>query len=305
MKIVWLNSSDYANFSYNQSESLKSVGVNSESYTLTKHEFGYKNQSILVTKEQMIQKIKIADIVVIAHSHTAFIEMCRPYNKRLIVYHTGSPYRMNPAGMNAVFNPIVYLTLTDQCEFLELGAKNIYYNAAAINVASYNKFGHQIKLPYKVAHYPSNAETKGTSKIHEMLNKISSECKFHFTCSTEKVDHETQLKRMDDCDIYIELFKLELRGKPYGCFGVTAFEAAAAGKIVITNNIFEKVYENAYGECALIIANDEPTFIQNLEMLLKLPNECISRRQTETYNWLIKNHSYEANGKRLKQLLNI
>lgn len=307
MKVVLLSYDDYANLAFDQAESLKSIGIDAESFKLIPHPFAYDKQSQVITREQMIREAEAAQTIVVMHSDLTISGMVKEMTKKNIaVYHTGSAYRGNPKVYNDEFNPYTFVTLTDQCEFMKLGAKNIEYNAAAIDVKSKLKFGHQVKRPYSFAHYPSNPEVKGTEEIKKMMLEagINPEKAF-FKCSSERVSHSEQLKRMDDCDIYIELFKPELRGKPYGCYGVTAFEAAAAGKIVITNNIHEEVYENAYGECALQIANTKEKFIQTVKNLSELEDHMISALQTETYRWILRNHSYEANGIKMKNLLEI
>lgn len=306
MKVVLLSYDDYANLAYDQAESLKSIGVDAESFKLIAHPFAYEKQSQVITIEQMLKEAMQAQTIVVMHSDLTIFRMVKGLGKKIAVYHTGSSYRANPKMYNNECNPHVFITLTDQCEFMELGAKNIEYNAAAIDVKSKLKFGHQIDRPYLFAHYPSNPEVKGTEEIKKMMLQAKiDEHKALFKCSSERVSHNDQLKRMDECDIYIELFKPELRGKPYGCYGVTAFEAAAAGKIVITNNIHEEVYEKAYGECALQIANTPEKFIQTVQQLAELDNNMISALQTETYKWILRNHSYEANGIRLKNLLEL
>ena len=307
MSVVFLSYDDYANLAYDQAESMKRIGIEAESYKLVPHVFNYEKQSAVVTDAEMTEISRRADVIVIMHTNMKVANMVRNMRGKKVVYHTGSEYRARPEYFNAEFNQFVDLTLTDQCEFMALGADNIVYNAATIDVSSAPKFGHQVKRPYKIAHYPSNPEVKGTSEIKEMMKMVglSNLSDSIFTCSDQRVSHSQQLVRMDQCDIYVELFKPELRGKPYGCFGVTAFEAAAAGKIVVTNNIHEKVYEDAYGECMLQIANTKEKFVELMNIIVGMESDAISAYQTKTYNWIKNNHSYEANGLRLKKLFEI
>ena len=109
--------------------------------------------------------------------------------------------------------------------------------------------------------------------------------------------HEENLKRIAECHIYVELFKPELNGKPYGCFGVTAFEATALGCVVLTNNLHESIYTNIYKNQPFCIANDKSTF----QRFIKLFKSCteILDVSTNFYN----NHSIESTGKRILSLI--
>ncbi len=304
MKVLNISFDDYANYSYDNCQALRSVGIDAHSIKRLSHPFGYENESqVIKDKKQILKLIDQYDVIQLMHSYSEFLRYCMQLKKKTFVYHTGSNYRANPEIHNKIFNSYVAGTFTDQCEFVGLGAKNLVYMPTAIDVSKYPKFGHEIKSPYIVAHYPSNPQVKGTVEIIQMMKESGLDSRCNFQCSAEKVPHKKQHARVDKCDIYVELFKPILNGKPYGCYGVSAFEAAAAGKIVITQNIHEKVYEDAFGECEFIIANDRETFINKMDMLLKLPPDRISRKQTETYFWLVNNHSYEATGKRLVELL--
>lgn len=304
MRVINVSFDDYANFSYDNAMALKSVGVDANSYKIVKHPFGYKNESDVVSRQRMRLIIKQADLVQIFHSANVFIQDCLDAKKPFVVYHTGTSYRSNPEGMNHLFNRTALFSLTDQCEFINLGAKNLHYIAGAIDAVKYPKFNHQIKTPFKIAHYPSNAEVKGTDKIIEMMLKVKS-TNFVFDWSKERVTHAEQFKRMGACDVYIELFNKKLNGKPYGCYGITAFEAAAMGKVVITQNINPKVYEDVYGRTQLLYCNTEKEFIKQIEILGDMSMEQISTLQTYTYNWVLEKHSYQATGNYLKKLFSL
>lgn len=301
MKVLNIAYDDYANFSFDNANAMKSVGIDAHSIKMVPHLFGYTNQSDVVTTSKMIEEIQKADIIQVMHSFTHGLELAlKCGKKRIMVYHTGTPYRNNKVGMNDAFNKHVEISFTDQTEFIGTGMKNEQYIATAIDVNKYPYHGVFPEQPFKFAHYPSNFDVKGSQKIIDMMSELTT-----LYCSAEKVSHEIQLERMEACDIYIELFKPTLNGKPYGCFGVTAFEAAAMGKIVITNNIREQVYRDAYGECPFIIANDEEGFKNAVLTLMAQSPQSIEMHQYKTRAWLIKNHSYQATGNRLKQLLHL
>lgn len=302
-KVVNVCLDDYANYSHDNARSLQSVGIDCQSFKVQRHPFGYTSQCKVVPRHIILQEIKKADIVQLMHTDNHYLADCINLKKKFVVYHTGSRYRENSENFNSFFDPHVFKTFTDQCEFLKLGAKKIEYVATAIDVNYFAPRKRELKSPYTIGHFPSNASVKGTEAIISMLGDVRHAYRLNY--SENKIKHDLQMKRMADCDIYIELFKPFLRGKEYGCFGVTAFEAAAMGKVVVTNNKNRAEYSKAYGSCALMIANTEEEFVNTVENLLLLPEKKLKELQDESRRWIIEKHSFEANGNRLKNLLEI
>ena len=309
MRVLNVCVSDWANYSYDNAEALKSIGVDAKSYKMLPHPFKYENESALLKPAEMLEEIDKADVVQIMHTEPQMLEYCKQMNVPCVVYHTGSRYRSDPEKWNDVFNPYVKKVFTDQCEFMQLGGKDITYIATAVDTDKIPPVTPFFKVPNDIifGHYPSKEDVKGTIEIKRMMDIVLKGSTAKFICSessetvTGRVSHDEQLLRMACCDVYIELFKPELRGKPYGCFGVTAFEAAALGKVVVTQNIHEKVYEDAYGECALFLCNYEKAFINTVTALIKTP--LIEGYQRNTRAWVVEKHSYKATGTRIKKLL--
>lgn len=295
---------DYANYSYDNSMALRAVGIDAVSIKRVKHVFGYSEQSQVVSIGTMTDLIRKADIIQLMHSDEHALNICVALKKKNIyVYHTGTKYRNAPDHHNKVFNPHVKAAFTDQTEFMGTGLKNEAYIAGAVDAKKQKAFWFEVRKPFIIGHYPSNPVVKGTDKIVEMMRKVRGP--FTFKYSKTKVSNVAQIERLKECDIYIELFKPELNGRPYGCYGVTAFEAAAAGKVVITNNIRPDVYARAYGDCPFVIANTEADFIKEVTRLIHLQPIELSKLQIDTFNWVINKHSYKATGERIKSLLNI
>jgi hypothetical protein len=304
MKVLNLALDDYANFSHTNAAALRSVGVQCKDLKIMRHPFQYETQSERATVAEMQRQIKGADVIQIMHTWPDALEMCKNLKKkRVVVYHTGTTYRTAPEKWNDVFNPYVSMCFTDQCEFIGLGAKNEMYIATAVDVKNTPVPVRPVKKPLEFAHFPSNPEVKGTKEIINMMQRLVLETYFIFNVSGAKVSHPGQIERMGKCDVYIELFKPTLNGKPYGCFGVSAFEAAALGRIVVTQNIHEAAYAKVYGNCPLRITNTEQEFIDCIERLLGTPNQVLEEIQKETRAWMERNHSFEATGKRLKSIL--
>jgi hypothetical protein len=300
MKILNLSYDDYANFAHENANALRSVGIDVMDLKKIKHPFSYDSESKIATSSEIKRAIEKSDLIQLFHTDSTWLKYAYDLGKRVVVYHTGTTYRQNSEFCNKIFNSYVERCFTDQCEFIGLGMKNETYIATAINTEKFKPIHKEVSDPYLIAHYPSNKFVKGTDKISEMLSKIEGA---NFTINTERVSHENQIMRMNLCDIYIELFAPKQGEKQYGCFGVTAFESAALGKI--TNNSNQKAYSDAYGKCSLLIANTEEEFMNFLNVLIDMqPFEIISLQQ-EARNWVVEKHSYQATGNYLKKCLNL
>lgn len=299
MKIVNVCKNDWANFMYDNMIALRVVDVDCEAYKLVPHGW-YNHECNVVSLATLTEKIKQADVVQIFHSDLACLTIAKQYNKRIIVYHTGTVYRQDPVMYNDLFNPVVERSIIALPEFSGKGSKNETHVVGAVDIKHHIK---KIQLPYQIAHYPSNPVVKGTKTIERLMGVIGISTRHQFICSTEIVNYRQQIERLLECDIYIEMFNLKQGEKQYGSFGITALEAAAMGKIVITNNLNNKVYEDNYGDCGLMICNTEIEFIDNIEFLIQQKPTIISNLQIKTRNWIIRNHSYIATGLRLKKII--
>lgn len=151
-----------------------------------------------------------------------------------------------------------------------------------------------------IGHYPSNPEVKGTNEIIEMLKPFRDT--FEIRIGLKQVSHAEQLQRMAECDIYIELFKPELNGREYGCFGVTALEASMMGKLVITMDLQDRIYKEEYGNHPFVTVRNKYQFQSAIEDAGKYYDQAMSDKIRQD---TIDRHSYEATGQRLKQLLRL
>lgn len=308
MKIINVCHSDWANYSYANACALRSIGHNARALTLATHSFGYAKQADLVTAEHMLWQMKEADVIQLMHTCPVTLEMVKTIDrtgKKIVAYHTGTRFRQEPEKYNELFNPIIDKGFTDQTEFMKLGIKDVSYVAVAIDVDAIRPG----KVPGSngekliVAHYPSRSQVKGTEKIKTMLAPFAD--KFTIDISTEILTHDRNLERMQKCDIYIELFSPMQGDKEYGCFGVTSFEAAAMGKIVVTQNLNKDVYDNVYGEQDVLFSTpmNEHLFERTMNFLSTTSH--INNMQKLTRETIVKRHSYQATGKQIADLLNI
>ena len=122
---------------------------------------------------------------------------------------------------------------------------------------------------------------------------------------TRKIGYKYNKKRViwdkniirikNSCDVYIEQIGF------MGNWSITALEAAALGKIVITNFESSALYKQEYGEHKILVANTTTKLKDIIQQLLDLDQDRIIELKKETRKWVEEYHSFEAVGKRMKE----
>jgi hypothetical protein len=289
MKVVSLCVDDYANFMYAQHLALKSVGVDSECYKLQPHVYKYPNQAKVIRKSA-IGSIR-ADVFLIFHSHIEVLpRLDLSNNPQVIHVHTATRFRQNHEAIAEKVkdckNIIALPEFAGLCanQFYMVGA--IEPNGIELNITGYNRF----------AHYPSNPKIKGSADIFKCIREVGVSIQ-----TGENVPYQAHMKRMQTCDVYIEMLAATQGTEQYGSFGMTALEAASMGKVVITNNLHgQELYRSTYGDCELVIANTKDELIKSIK---QYQHGSTSTKALATYNWWRDKHSLEPTGQRLLQII--
>ena len=300
MKVLIAAVKDYANMGNILKKCLINVGIDAKFYT-EMHTIRLKKGESL-NKNQAIEFGNKCDIIQFMHSNRANL----PINlkrKKVIVYHGGTIYRQRSEEMCKLWNPIVDCSLIQTYDLYGLGAKNEIWLLPPIDtdkiLPKYNTKGQKIII----GHYPSSPIAKGSDKIQNIIDSIRGEVPdFDYRYSSKRVNWETQIQRVSDVDIYIELMRLKQKGKQYGHWGVSGLEAAALGKIVITNFYGHKEYEKTYGLCALQVANSEKEMRKKLITLLSMSKEELLDLKVKSRRWTEKYHSYKIVGNKLRKI---
>ena len=293
MRVLNISSVDYANMSHNNAQALRSIGIDCDDWTMSVHAFQYTSQSQVVTAKHIMERFVEYDVIQLFHSceKTYMLIMAHP---NIVVYHTGTRYRMNKRYYDNLY--MGRTIATDQCEFL-------LHDPSMLYVAPHTTL-QPAQRPYRtklrIAHYPSNHLVKGTKTIQRLLEPFRD--RFEIDINTNREPHEKNLYRIGLADIYIELFNPTQNGQPYGCFGVTAFEATAMGVMVVTNNVNRQAYEDVYGAHPFLTPNDEMAFIQAIESLA-VPREQFDAMREEMHAGFRDKHSIQATGERIKQII--
>ena len=120
---------------------------------------------------------------------------------------------------------------------------------------------------------------------------------------TPRVSWKRNLRRMSRCDIYIESLNIDSTSDNQHDWSLTALEAAALGKIVITNFRNQQRYEKEYGECGLLVANSKKELENILLKLIHSSPEQLIELQRKTRKWVETHHSLKAIGLRFKKII--
>jgi len=162
-----------------------------------------------------------------------------------------------------------------------------------------------------IGHFPRGKD-KGTNEINKVVKlfaKSNSTFKerFVYAFSNSRVTWEENLKRMAACDIYIESLSQGSATTNKHDWSITALEAAALGKLVITNFDHGRLawYKEEYGPCPLRVANSAKGLGRRITRLLYMNWKQIREIQHQMRKWVETQHSYEAIGKRLKDALGV
>jgi glycosyltransferase involved in cell wall biosynthesis len=246
----------------------------------------------------------------VIHFHgSTFVENLDLSDKKVVVQHGGSTYRVDPNACNNIFNLVADATIIQCPDLLNLGAKNehlIYYPVDTNLIQpDYNPKGSKIII----GHFPSNPLAKGTKGILRVIEKLSRDSEFkkrfkyvgaiNHTGKQHQIPWKDHLERMAQCDIIIETMCLNYKGKKFGEWGNAAIESASLGKVVLTNSLTSDIYAKEYGNCALNIINNEEELESKLKRLLSVGQEELMQKKIETREWAVRNHSMTACARRL------
>lgn len=296
MRVLNITSDDYANLAYQMGECLKAAGVECTTLKLHAHAFGYTKTAPIVTEETMLLSCRVFDVVQIFHSDLRCLRIFEQSKSdaNLVVWHTGTPYRSNWRNMNEYFKNA--MVICDEASLMHMAVEPRFIHTGIdtdLIKPNYYKSG-----AYIFAHYPSNKERKGSSEILEALNETG----VHYNYSDTILSTPQYYNRLASCDVYIEMLNNYWHGE-YGNYGVTATDAAALGKIVITQCLYPQIYEEVYGKCELIFVRTQIELIDRIEWLNNLPALEFLNMQYKTRQWVVKNHGLKATGERLKSII--
>lgn len=322
--VLMLTYNDWANTGYRFSKCLKHLGMNVTYFKGNLHKFNYPEQAaihqaiaekkpmawfpVVVRVPELQSLVKKADVVHFFAS-TLIDTGIDLRTKKVIIQHGGTTYRLEPEKSNDVFNQFVDATIIQFPTLMGYGAKNenlVYYpvDTDYIKPKDFNLCGNGKLI---IGHFPSDWTAKGTKLILDVLQKLKNTeygKRFEYVglqgLHGENIYWYENIERMRKCDIIIETIQPELRGKPFGEWGNTALEAAALGKIVITNSIRQDMYKKEYNNIPpLFIANDGDMLEQSIKEICDMDEAEIKIKKKYHRCWAEEYHSIQATAKRL------
>ena len=233
--------------------------------------------------------------------------------KFVVVQHGGSKYRQSYGKVNDLFNKFVNKTIIQCPDLLGLGAKNemlVYYPIDVDHEWLQPNYEQQDKV-ITIGHFPRSPKIKGTHNILQAINileadkTVNKKFKYVGIRTTAKkagrLPWKEHLQRVTKCDIIIETCNTKIGKQTYGEWANTALEGAALGKIVISNTLAYKTYLKEYGELGIRVANRTEGIIREIKALANMSRDEIAAEKMKTRLWVEKNHSLQANAKRLKE----
>lgn len=249
--------------------------------------------------------------------------------KKIVAQHSGVTYTLYAEKANAIFNPIATKTIMQFPSLLGRGAvreKLIYY---PIDTDFIKPDYEPSEGKLIIGHFPSNPAAKGTEAVLDVIGRLKNDealrGAFEYVGlnealagkvlrTTHHVSWQDNLERMRKCDIIIETIQPTVypgdyegsytfvpngNGQAFGDWGNTCLEAAAMGKVVITNFMYLPLYKREYGDFAPLIANDADELETQLRHVLSLPLERIIELRVKMRLWAKRNHSIEVTANRL------
>lgn len=301
--ILVVSQKDWCNRAYKMVHALKTTGLKVEGCSLQQHPFFSDNILPIVSPGEMEEMISQATLVWFAHGETTLLNKINlPENINAVVTYSGTSYRFYYKQHNQAFNFVQRSILLGH-DHMFLGAKNPLYNSCRIiDTEQLKPAYHKRKIPV-IGHFPSQTK-KGTKEIGKILDQLLNEgYVFEKRVDTNKQPYNDNIKRMQDCDIYIEQLKPFDGNKHWGEISNQAYEAAALGNVVISNLTNPYYYKHTHGHSEILIANDEYLLKRTLQNLLSLKRLDLFRLQKQTRSWIEQKHSYHAIGQSLKDLI--
>lgn len=291
---------DWANSGYRYSKCLRHLGLNVMAFKMNPHPFFYPETlpTYPVVTAEAIQKFVDDSHVVVLHNSTVS-EQINLSGKIVVAQHGGSVYRQHHKRINAYLNDRIQATIIQCPDLLGLGAKNEHWITYPVDTDFIRPIHRPPDGKIKIGHFPSNPQVKGTAAICEVIDAIKNPAFEYIGARPETAfrgikSWSENLDRIAECDVYIECLNGNINGNPYGEFGNQALEAAAMGKLVITNCLNMERYAAEYGDPFFVVAN---TRQELSDVLKRLPEAWDGRARVE------RHHSIPATAERLWKLV--
>ena len=305
MKVLLIGIRDWAYVGYTLSKCLQTVDI--EANMLVKLPYTFRPNCGVSFYDDMAKVKRYAEEAdIIQFMNGQWVETGVDLSKkRVFVFYGGTNYRTNSQELCNIFNPIVEKSIIQTGDLFSLGANNEVWLLPAVDLdilkPNYKRKSNKLIIDY----FPSSS-MKGPG-IVDVLKKLQKQFggRFEYITDTKRMSWKQHMKRVADCDVYIESCSITQKYKDNyyktGAWGIAALEAAALGNIVMASFLDSEAYKNEYGQHALRVVNTLPELESELIELFSLTDNELLHYKKETRLWVEKFHSLKAVGKRLKE----
>lgn len=283
--ILFLAKKDHANVGWRFTQAIRAVGEEAKCYVQQPHQFRYPEHGTPFKTVGEIAERNTADWTVLLHSEWF------PCPGRRAVFHGGTKYREHTERLDAFFNPRVEATFYHSLHGHHQNAVNPHWVIPPVDVDALTPVEAEER---HIGHFPNKGNLKGTETIVDAAH----EAEVPIWIEPNQVPWTHHLERLRACDVIIENQSYEYD------WGMTALEAAALGKVVITNFLNEDGYVWNYGtHCPFLISNTPDELIKNLKLVANYTEKELRDHQRVTRTWVEQYHSLIPTGERLLKIL--
>ena len=287
MRVLLISAYDWAHVGDSLAKCLKAADVEAKAISLMEHPLLPDNN--LVPVKEVAEWEDWADVVIAMHSEPVKL------GKPTFVFHGGSRYRNDHKELNKFWNGNALASFIQTQDLFGLGAENEIELPAPVDTGLVHMHGRS-EGDTKFGHFPSNA-LKGSDVVNYAFYKVSTRHPVDYVYDPNRTEWKDHIGRMANVDVVIESC-----GVGAG-WGVNGAEAAALGRIVIGRLTRQEEYEEEFGPCEMVVANDYHELRGKIESLFYLSRKEIKEKQMATREWIDKYHSFKATGTRMKRIM--
>ena len=319
--ILALTYNDWANTGWRFTRCLRSLGLDVTYYKGRPHKFRYLDEGpihpdlekgivlsqypVAILCKELRELLEQVDIIHFFAS-TMIVTGADLREKKIVVNHGGSTFRIGTEAVKAAFNPYVDYSIIQCPDLLGLGAKNevlIYYPVDT----DFIQPDYEAHEKVIIGHWPSSPHNKGTARIVEVIERLeqdpSVKDRFRYigqrTLEKQTIPWPEHLGRVRGCDVIIESMQPDIDGRRFGEWGNQTLEAAAMGKAVITNMLSLDTYNREYGDCPLMVANDTAQLESQIRAVVGMTPDELRALKGRMRAWAVEKHSMAATAQRL------
>lgn len=323
---------DWSNSSWRYVKCMEHLGLNVVAYKGVPHSLHYPEEIEIHPVLAKFFPICLHPIIVPAHELKLLAEKAKVIwlatetytdtgidlkKKKVIVDFRGQTYLRNMDACQAVFNRVTDTSVIAWLPLYGHGLNNEQLVMWPVDTDFIQPSYKADNSKLIIGHFPSDPRNKGTEVIINVVDKLKERYgdKFEYvgllsssydknaTTQTYHLNWPENLECIKQCDIIIETIKPMLHGIPLGDWSNTALEAAASGKIIVTNFRNTELYEKEYGNHEIQIANNAEQLEHVLKQLFKCSHDEIVKKQKAARKWVEDKHSIPVTAQRLWDLV--